>query len=94
VPDEFRDDPDLYYAIQESLGLGNKPKNVFDTELNGWDNNGVKDELLQSHTPYIPLNMKRSPSSDDDLSNKNNESMDACSNMFDENDEEGFPNYN
>lgn len=95
VPEEYRDDPELYYAIQESLGLGNKQSNAFDANLNGWDNNGGRDELMQSHTPYIPLKQKRSPSSGDDISNKNNESMDDQSDkMFEDYDEGSFPNYN
>lgn len=96
VPDEFRYDPELYYAIQESLGLASQPTESARDNLSGWDRGSTGNEIMHSNTSYVPLKQRKS--SGDDLSNKNNESMDHSSNKMllddDDDDDSGFPIYN
>lgn len=44
IPAEYADDPDLYYALQASLG-------DFDNVINGWDDNGHLNEEMLAGIP-------------------------------------------
>ena len=90
IPEEFRDDPEMYYAIQASLGLDANAGGNDIEDLGAWDDKGQ-----QSGFGGPGASRQKTPSTGDNLSNKNNNSMDSDQLFHCEDDDElGFTNYN
>ena len=84
IPSEYKNDPELWFAIQESMKFSNDHPDVKpDDNLNGWDTNnnnnagtGQIDEITKN------VNDRKTPSTGDNISNKNNESMSNLNQSF------------
>ena len=83
IPSEYKNDPELWFAIQESMKFSNDHPDVKpDDNLNGWDTNnnnagtGQIDEITKN------VNDRKTPSTGDNISNKNNESMSNLDQSF------------
>ena len=89
IPEEFRDDPEMYFAIQASLGLDANPRGNDIEDLGAWDDKGHQSGFGPG------ASRQKTPSTGDNLSNKNNNSMDSDQLFHCEDDDElGFTNYN
>ena len=79
----------MYYAIQASLGLDTNPGGNDIEDLGAWDDKGHQSGFGHG------ASRQKTPSTGDNLSNKNNNSMDSDQLFHCEDDDElGFNNYN
>eukprot|EP00347_Sterkiella_histriomuscorum_P007438 403348921 len=81
IPEEYASDPDLYYAIQASL---NDNQQATET-LTGWDH--INQNFGQQNQSFIPGGAfggkQKTPSTNDNFSAKNNQSMEMLNDGFD-----------
>ncbi|CDW87948.1 UNKNOWN [Stylonychia lemnae] len=85
IPEEYANDPDLYFAIQASLGVFEEKTEITRENLTGWDNYTQSNE-----NPNFSINAinRKTPSTDEEFSAKNNQSLDLGD--FEMEDEDQF----